>query len=107
MAQWQLTGDYFENCNCDVVCPCLISTGAPLTARPSRGVCDVMLAFHIDSGTYDGVRLDGLNIALAVHAPPERVGDLAAEAGIPLHELVAETGSLEEAFLELTAEPES
>jgi len=43
---------------------------------------------------------------LAVHAPPERVGDLAAEAGIPLHELVADTGSLEEAFLELTAEPE-
>ncbi len=43
--------------------------------------------------------------ALAVHAPPDRVGDLAAEAGISLHELVAETGSLEEAFLELTAEP--
>ena len=42
---------------------------------------------------------------LAVHASPERVGDLAAEAGIPLHELVAEAGSLEEAFLELTAEP--
>jgi ABC-2 type transport system ATP-binding protein len=45
--------------------------------------------------------------ALAVHAPPERVGDLAAEAGIPLHELVAEKGSLEEAFLELTAERQS
>ena len=44
---------------------------------------------------------------LAVHAPPERVGDLAAEAGIPLHELVADTGSLEEAFLELTAEPQA
>jgi ABC-2 type transport system ATP-binding protein len=44
---------------------------------------------------------------LAVHAPPERIGDLAAEAGIPLHELVADTGSLEEAFLELTAEPRS
>jgi ABC-2 type transport system ATP-binding protein len=42
---------------------------------------------------------------LAVHAPPEQVGDLAAEAGIPLHELVTEPGSLEEAFLELTAEP--
>ncbi len=41
---------------------------------------------------------------LAVHAPPERVGDLAAEAGIALHELVAETGTLEEAFLELTRE---
>jgi ABC-2 type transport system ATP-binding protein len=43
---------------------------------------------------------------LTVHAPPERVGDLAAEAGIPLHMLVAEAGSLEEAFLELTAEPQ-
>jgi ABC-2 type transport system ATP-binding protein len=45
---------------------------------------------------------DGL---LAVQAPPERVGDIAAGAGIALHELVAETGTLEEAFLELTKEP--
>ena len=44
---------------------------------------------------------------LAVHAPPERVGELAAEAGIPLHELVADTGTLEEAFLELTREQPS
>jgi ABC-2 type transport system ATP-binding protein len=44
--------------------------------------------------------------ALAVDAPPERVGELAAEAGIALHELVADTGSLEEAFLELTADAE-
>ena len=42
---------------------------------------------------------------LVVQAAPELVGELAAEAGIPLHELVAEAGSLEEAFLELTAEP--
>ena len=39
--QWQLTGDYFENCNCNVVCPCLASPAAPLTSRPSQGVCDV------------------------------------------------------------------
>jgi hypothetical protein len=69
MAKWQLTGDYFENCNCDVVCPCLASTAAPLTARPSRGACDVVLAFHIDEGSYDGLALDGLNVALAAHAP--------------------------------------
>ncbi len=42
---------------------------------------------------------------LAIHAPPERIGDLAAESGIALHELVAETGTLEEAFLELTGDP--
>jgi ABC-2 type transport system ATP-binding protein len=41
---------------------------------------------------------------LSVDAPPERVGDLAAEAGLTLHELVADAGTLEEAFLELTRE---
>jgi ABC-2 type transport system ATP-binding protein len=54
-----------------------------------------------------GIEAEADGDRLAVHAPPERVGDLAAEAGIPLHELVVDTGSLEEAFLELTAEPQS
>jgi ABC-2 type transport system ATP-binding protein len=54
-----------------------------------------------------GIEAEADGDRLAVHAPPERVGDLAAEAGIPLYELVADTGSLEEAFLELTAEPHS
>ena len=53
--KWQLSGDYFENCNCTVVCPCLVSPGAPLTARPSEGVCDVALAFHIDKGNYGDI----------------------------------------------------
>ena len=67
--KWQLSGDYFENCNCNVVCPCLISPGAPLTARPSQGQCDVALVFHIDSGKYGEVSLDGLNVAVIAHAP--------------------------------------
>jgi hypothetical protein len=67
--KWQVSGDYFENCNCDVVCPCLISTEAPLTSRPSQGECNVAMAFHIDNGSYDGVALDGLNVALIGHAP--------------------------------------
>jgi hypothetical protein len=67
--KWQLTGDYFENCNCDVVCPCLVSTAAPLTARPTQGVCDIAFAFHIDRGSYDGVPLDGLNVAVVGHTP--------------------------------------
>ena len=66
---WQLTGDYFENCNCDVVCPCLASAKAPLTSRPSQGVCDVALVFHIDKGSYGAVSLDGLNAAVVAHAP--------------------------------------
>jgi ABC-2 type transport system ATP-binding protein len=40
-------------------------------------------------------------------ATPERVGDLAAQNGITLHELVAESdASLEDVFLELTSDRE-
>ena len=45
--------------------------------------------------------------ALLAHgATSERVGDIAFAAGVPVHELVAEGSSLEEIFLELTAEPQ-
>src|SRR5256884_7381989 len=46
--QWHLSGDYFENCNCSVVCPCLVSKAPPLTSRPTEGVCDVGVIFHIE-----------------------------------------------------------
>ena len=34
--KWHLSGDYFENCNCNLVCPCLVSPSAPLTARAAE-----------------------------------------------------------------------
>jgi ABC-2 type transport system ATP-binding protein len=44
---------------------------------------------------------------LLVHGvSSEKVGDLAFAAGVPIHELVAEGSSLEDIFLELTAEPQ-
>ena len=58
--QWHLSGDYFENCNCSVVCSCLVSKAAPLTSRPTEGICDVALIFHIEEGRYGDVALDGL-----------------------------------------------
>jgi ABC-2 type transport system ATP-binding protein len=42
---------------------------------------------------------------LAVNAPPERVGEIAAAHGVVLHELTVERASLEEVFLELTGDP--
>jgi len=66
---WQLSGDYFENCNCDVVCPCLVSPAPPLTSKPTQDACDVALAFHIDTGRYGDVSLDGLNVAVIAHTP--------------------------------------
>ena len=67
--RWQLAGDYFENCNCNVVCPCLFSPNPPLTSQPTAGACEVAFGFHIDQGSYGGVTLNDLNVAMAVRAP--------------------------------------
>lgn len=66
---WSIRGEYFENCNCDVVCPCEVSPQGPLKARPDRGACDVVLAFHVDEGRFGDTDLAGLNVVLAIHTP--------------------------------------
>jgi hypothetical protein len=65
-ARWQISGEYFEACSCDSVCPCPTSG---LTARPTRGSCDAGLVFRIDRGQYDDTRLDGLSFAVLLHTP--------------------------------------
>ncbi len=60
---WKLNGVYFETCNCDVGCPCVF------LSAPTAGECTVLVGWHIESGSFDDVSLDGLNVALAVHTP--------------------------------------
>ncbi|HET8908245.1 MAG TPA: DUF1326 domain-containing protein [Ktedonobacterales bacterium] len=67
--QWRITGDYFENCNCTVVCPCLFSPNAPMSSQPTEGPCHVAFGFHVDTGNFGGVSLDGLNVAMMVNTP--------------------------------------
>ena len=67
--RWQIAGDYFENCNCKVVCPCLLSPNQPLTSSPTEGACEVAFAFHINSGSYGNITLDGLNVAMIARTP--------------------------------------
>jgi len=67
--RWQLAGDYFENCNCKVVCPCLLSTNQPFASMPTEGACEVAFAFHINSGSYGNVTLDSLNVAMIARSP--------------------------------------
>ena len=46
--------------------------------------------------------------ALLAHGTTsERVGDIAFAAQVPIHELIAESSSLEDVFLELTSEPQT
>jgi hypothetical protein len=67
--RWQLTGDYFENCNCDVVCPCLFSPAPQMTAQPTQSACEVAFGFHINQGRYGDETLDGLNVGLIGRTP--------------------------------------
>jgi hypothetical protein len=72
MANWHVSGEYFETCNCDYLCPC-ISTN--LAGKATHGYCDVAMVFHIDQGNYDSVSLDGLNFAVIIHAPGPAMGN--------------------------------
>jgi hypothetical protein len=63
---WQLSGTYFENCNCDVACPCAVS-GFSVPGDNER--CIVLLAFHVDSGEIDGVDVSRLSYAVLADAP--------------------------------------
>jgi hypothetical protein len=69
---WHLAGEYLENCNCDVLCPCLIGPrndrGGAL-ARPTAGFCALPVVFRIGEGAYGEVSLDGLAAALVIHTP--------------------------------------
>ncbi len=63
---WRLSGTYFENCNCNVTCPCAVS-GFTLPGDQER--CIVLLAFHVDSGEIDGVDVSGLSYGVLADAP--------------------------------------
>jgi hypothetical protein len=64
---WRLEGTYFENCNCDMVCPC---TTSGQTAPADYDRCHVALAFHVNSGDVDGVDVSGLTVAVVADTPP-------------------------------------
>jgi hypothetical protein len=63
---WRIEGSYFESCNCELLCPCLLSHAQ---ARPTEGHCDVVLAIHINRGNYGKTDLSGLNAVQALTTP--------------------------------------
>ena len=65
---WRLGGDYFEGCNCDIVCPC------SFFQDPDEGSCYVTCAWHIQNGVYDdNTTLDNLNVAAIFNSPGNMV----------------------------------
>jgi hypothetical protein len=65
---WHFSGDFFESCNCEVLCPCGFGTPANYDS------CDTNHAYHVASGRYGDTTLDGLNFALATRTP-KRMSD--------------------------------
>ncbi len=63
---WQISGDYFETCSCNYLCPCLPTN---LAGRPTQGHCHFAFAFHIEKGRYGNVALDGLAFAVLGRSP--------------------------------------
>src|SRR5213593_805163 len=67
---WQVSGQYYETCSCDFVCPCV---PGQMAVRPSKGSCTFAMAFQIDRGSYGTVSLDGLGF-IVLGLTPEAMG---------------------------------
>lgn len=55
---YTLNGEFFEACDCDVVCSCW--AGVP----PEMGACTGLFAWHVASGTVDAVDVSGCSAVL-------------------------------------------
>ena len=79
--QWHLSGDWFDVCSCDIPCPC------EFAQAPTNNACQGVLAWHIRTGHFGDVRLDGLNlVALGAFEGNLWAGDTKATLGLFIDE---------------------
>ena len=62
---WSIEGNYFENCSCEVPCPCTVS----LDLGADHDRCNAFLVFDIESGEVEGVDVSGLTVAAMGDTP--------------------------------------
>lgn len=67
---WKVSGQYYETCSCDFICPCL---PGQMAVSPSKGSCTFAMAFQVDRGSYGTVSLDGLGF-IVLGFTPEAMG---------------------------------
>ena len=90
---WTISGSYFESCNCEAICPCVV------LGSPTTGDCTLLVGWHIDSGNRNGVDLSGFNVVLAVHSPGRMI-DVSWKVALYLDERATEeqAGALGQIF---------
>jgi hypothetical protein len=54
--RWQLEGDWFDVCKCNIPCPC------EFAQPPTFDDCEGILVWHIRKGAYGSVELVGFNV---------------------------------------------
>ena len=66
MCAWKIEGDYAETCNCNLLCPCIATN---MAATPTETDCKAAVAFHINKGEKDGVKLKDFSITARLVVP--------------------------------------
>ena len=67
---WKVSGQYYETCSCDFVCPCL---SGQMAVRPTQGWCTFAMAFKIERGNFGAVALDDLGFIVLGRTPDEMI----------------------------------
>ena len=66
---WELTGDYYESCSCEAICPCSWSIFGRKATRDDY--CRFVLAFQVDRGDIEGVDVSGTSFAIVGDTPAQ------------------------------------
>jgi hypothetical protein len=65
---WHVQGQYYETCNCDFICPCVLGQ---MAVKPSKVTCIFAMAYQIERGRFGGLSLDGLGFIILGSTPGE------------------------------------
>ena len=67
---WNISGQYFETCSCDYLCPCILGQ---MAVRPTKGSCTFAMAMQVERGTFGSVPLGGVTFIVLGYTPEEMV----------------------------------
>jgi hypothetical protein len=60
---YELKGSLLEVCTCNTLCPCWVGED------PDGGVCEGVLAWHVDEGAIKGIDVSGRTLVILAHIP--------------------------------------
>ena len=65
MANWKISGEYMESCNCDYLCPCIYTNPQ---GQATHEHCTALMTYRIDRGHFGDTPLDGLHFGLIIRS---------------------------------------